>query len=88
MKINSITNSNINHFQDVNKRQEGKQPGIGVGGVQPTDKLQISDKARKLQTNKVEPKSFLLINKKINSGFYNSKGVVNKVAESILKELS
>ena len=85
MKINNITNKNITHFQGTNKKPQNPQK---ESSVKSTDKLEISDKARKLQTNKIDSKKFSEIKEKINSGFYNSKGVVNKVAESILKELS
>ncbi len=85
MKINNITNNNIAHFQDLNKNKQEIQLDKSV---KSTDRIEISDKARKLQTNKVESHKFSEIKNKINSGFYNSKGVINKVAESILKELS
>jgi len=85
LKINNITNNNIAHFQDLNKtKQETQQEK----SAKSTDRIEISDKARKLQTNKVESYKLSEIKDKINSGFYNSKGVINKVAESILKELS
>ncbi len=85
MKINNITNNNISHFHDANKKKQGIQKG---NGVQSSDRIEISDKARILQTNKVSSKKFSEIKEKINSGFYNSQGVIDKVAESILKELS
>lgn len=85
MKINNITNNNISRFQETNKKITNSQQG---NSVKSTDRLEISDKARKLQTNKIDSQRFSEIKEKINSGFYNSKGVIDKVAESILKELS
>lgn len=85
MKINNITNNNITRLQETNKKPQKLQQG---NSVKSTDRLEISDKARKLQTNKIDSQRFSEIKEKINSGFYNSQGVINKVAESILKELS
>ena len=41
-----------------------------------------------LQTNKVSPKNFAKIRERINTDFYNSDEVVNKVADKILKEIA
>ncbi len=50
------------------------------------DKIEISEQAKALQ-NTGETKNLTDIQKKIDSGFYNSDEVVSKVADSILKEI-
>lgn len=52
------------------------------------DKLEISDKAKVLNDAQIEEtKKIDAIKEKIESGFYDSKEVIEKVAENILKDI-
>ncbi len=51
------------------------------------DKIEISEEAKALQNDSTD-KKLTEIREKIASGFYDSEQVLNKVAESILKEIS
>ena len=50
------------------------------------DKIELSEQAKTLQ-NTNETKNLDDIQKKIESGFYNTKEVISKVADAILKEI-
>lgn len=52
------------------------------------DKIEISNEAKVLQTQLERTKDLSEIKKKIESKFYDSDEVINKVAEKILKEIS
>ncbi len=87
MDINSVRNNGINQVNEafntqnkVNQAEQGKKA--------PGDKIEISQEAKMLQTNKVSPKDFAKIRERINTDFYNSDEVVGKVADSILKEIA
>ncbi|MGD8777588.1 MAG: hypothetical protein PVH88_01355 [Ignavibacteria bacterium] len=87
MEINSVRNNGLNQVNDayntqnkVNQAEQGKKA--------PSDKIEISQEAKMLQTNKVSTKDFAKIQERINTDFYNSEEVINKVADSILKEIA
>ncbi|MDP2365971.1 MAG: hypothetical protein Q8M94_19640 [Ignavibacteria bacterium] len=63
-----------------------KAPSGKTADATKKDKLEISKQAKALQ-NKSETKNLADIQKKIESGFYNSDLVVSKVADAILKEI-
>lgn len=53
----------------------------------PKDKMEISEQAKLLQSEKVEIKNELLIKQRIKSNYYNSDEVINHIAGKILDEL-
>lgn len=63
-----------------------KAPSGKSADVTKKDKIEISEQAKALQ-NTGETKNLAEIQKKIESGFYNSEAVVSKVADAILKEI-
>jgi hypothetical protein len=63
-----------------------KKPSAKNSDVPKKDKIEISKQAIAMQ-NTEETKNLAEIQKKIDSGFYNSDEVVSKVADSILKEI-
>lgn len=77
MKINPVNNKlyYTNNFNRVKNTEEKI----------PADKIEISQEAKILQKESL--KNLELIRQKINSGFYNSEDVLNKVADEILKEI-
>lgn len=87
MEINSVRNNGINQVNDAfntqNKANQAEQ-----GKKAPGDKIEISKEAKMLQTKEVSTKDFVKIKERINSDFYNSEEVINKVADSILKEIA
>ncbi|QQS35436.1 MAG: hypothetical protein IPM56_14460 [Ignavibacteriales bacterium] len=81
MEIKGISNNQY-FSKEVNKpkvEQENQNP--------QKDKLEISREAKLLQSNSAETKDLDAIREKIDSKFYNSDEVLNKVAEKILEEL-
>jgi anti-sigma28 factor (negative regulator of flagellin synthesis) len=63
-----------------------KSPSGKTTDAVKKDKIEISEQAKALQ-NTGETKNLAEIQKKIDSGFYNSDAVISKVADAILKEI-
>jgi hypothetical protein len=53
----------------------------------PKDKVEISEMAKQMQTEKIEIKNENLIRERIANKFYDSDEVINHVAGAILKEI-
>ena len=83
MNINGVGN-NYNRYTDAYKKQEK----AAAKPQKKTDKLELSDAAKKLKSLGVDSKDFAAVKAKIDSGYYNTEEVTNKVAEAILKEIS
>ena len=84
MNIKGVGN-NLNRYTELYKKQE-EAPSRQA--QQKTDKLDISDAAKKLQAEGVDSKQFAEVKLRIESGYYNSDEVINKVADEILKSFS
>lgn len=80
MEIRNILSS-VYKNDDKFKAPSGKSTD-----VTKKDKIEISEQAKALQ-NTGETKNLAEIQKKIDSGFYNSDAVISKVADAILKEI-
>lgn len=80
MEIRNVLSS-VYKNDDPIKKSSGKSPD-----VTKKDKIEISKQAIAMQ-NTEEAKNLADIQKKIDSGFYNSDEVLSKVADSILKEI-
>ncbi len=63
-----------------------KQTSSKNNNVAKKDKIEISEQAKALQTTG-DVKNLADIQKKIESGFYNSNTVISKIADAILKEI-
>lgn len=84
MNIKGVGN-NVNRYTELYKKQE---EATSRQAQRKTDKLELSDAARKLKQEGIEPKVFAEVKMKIESGYYNSDEVINKVADEILKNIS
>lgn len=84
MNINGVGN-NLNRYTELYKKQE---EASSRQAQQKTDKLELSDAAKKLKSEGVDPKVFADVKMKIESGYYNTDEVINKVADEILKSFS
>lgn len=80
MKITGVNNS-VNVNNSVPKSEQVKPEKQNV----IKDKLEISDKAKELQSNKVKDPE--VIKQRIADKFYDTDEVLNKVAGKILKEI-
>ena len=80
MEIRNILSS-VYKNDDKFKKQSDKNPD-----VIKKDKIEISKQAIAMQ-NTNGTKNLADIQKKIDSGFYNSDAVISKVADAILKEI-
>lgn len=80
MEIRNILSS-VYKTDDKFKSATGKNPELSK-----KDKIEISEQAKALHSTS-ETKNLSEIQKKIDSGFYNSEEVLSKVADAILKEI-
>ena len=80
MEIRKVLSS-VYQNDDKLKKPSGKNPDLTK-----KDKIEISKQAIAMQSTN-ETKNLAEIQKKIDSGFYNSEEVLSKVADSILKEI-
>ncbi len=80
MEIKSVLSS-VYKSDDRVKNTSSKKDN-----VVKKDKIEISEQAKALQ-NTSGTKNLAEIQKKIESGFYNSEKVISKVADEILKEI-
>lgn len=80
MEVRNILSS-VYKNDDKFKSTTGKNPDLTK-----KDKIEISEQAKALHSTS-EAKNLSEIQKKIDSGFYNSEEVISKVADAILKEI-
>jgi len=80
VKVTGVNNS-VNYNNSVPKNEQVKPDK--KTGIQ--DKLEISDTAKELQSNKVKDPE--VIKQRIADKFYDSDEVLNKVAANILKDI-
>lgn len=80
MKVTGV-NNNINLNNSVPKSEQVQSEKKAV----IKDKLEISDKAKELQSNTVKDPE--VIKQRIADKFYDSDEVLNKVASKVLKDI-
>lgn len=80
MKINPVANSTS--YVPAEKSAKAVKTEAPVTSK---DKIEISDLAKSLKS--ADQSKISAIKEKIDSGFYNSDTVIEKVAEEILKEI-
>jgi hypothetical protein len=80
VKVTGV-NNNINFNNSVPKSEQVQPDKKAV--IQ--DKLEISNKAKELQSNKVKDPE--VIKQRIADKFYDSDEVLNKVASKVLKDI-
>ena len=83
VEINKIGN-NINALRSTYIKQDAPPPQE----QKKSDKIEISDEARNLQSQNVSAQDFSVIKDRIKSDFYSRPEVMSKVADEILKSLS
>lgn len=87
MDIKSVSNANNNVYLPKDLPQKGKDQKDGQE-IKIQDKLEISDEAKNIQNSTSTQQSRLdQISARINSNFYNSDEVTNKVADKIYQEI-
>lgn len=84
MNIKGVGN-NLNRYTELYKKQE---EATSRQAQQKTDKLELSEAAKKLKAEGVDPQKLAEVKLKIDSGYYNKDEVINKVADEILKSFS
>ena len=84
MNIKGVGN-NVNRYTELYKKQEESS---SRQAQKKTDKLDLSDAAKKLKAEGIDSKRFAEVKLKIDSGYYNSDEVINQVADEILKTFS
>jgi negative regulator of flagellin synthesis FlgM len=77
--------NNLNRYTELYKKQE---EATSRQTQQKTDKLELSDAAKKLKAEGVEPSKLTEVRAKVESGYYNSDEVIEKVADEILKSFN
>ncbi len=87
MDIKGINSNATNHFNKLNpveKKTSGKNNNV----KHSTDKLDISQDAKRLSGENVNSSKINTVKKRVEIGFYNSEAIISKVAERILNELA
>lgn len=83
MEIRSISNDPLITNMNQNKKIDSDlQPP-----QDPKDKIEISAEGRTMATNELSTERLEEIRNKINSNFYSSNEVLDKVADKILTEI-
>jgi anti-sigma28 factor (negative regulator of flagellin synthesis) len=85
MKIDSLNVSN--YYQDMTQRNSVGKKEESNDTVPASDRLDISDKAKKLNNlnlSSSKAKDLEEISQRIQSGYYNDNIVLDRVADSIL----
>lgn len=85
MEIKGVNNS-YNPYQDA--QVKAKTEAVNNEQNKKADKLELSSAAKELQSKNVDSAKVAEAKDKVNQGFYNSGEVINKVADSILKEVA
>ncbi|MBI9073616.1 MAG: flagellar biosynthesis anti-sigma factor FlgM [Melioribacteraceae bacterium] len=85
MEIKGI-NNNFNPYQDA--QVKAKTDAVNNVQNKKSDKLELSSAAKELQSKNVDSTKVAEIKDKVNQGYYNSDEVINKVADTILKEVA
>jgi len=83
VNIKGVGNS-FNRYTEAYKKQEKAT----AKPHKKTDKLELSDAAKKLKSLGVSSKDFAAVKAKIDSGYYNTEEITEKVADAILEEIS
>jgi hypothetical protein len=73
--------NNLNRYTELYKKQEE----TSSRQTQKTDKLELSDAAKKLKAEGIDPKVISDVKMKVESGYYNTEEVISKVADEIIK---
>lgn len=81
MNIKGVGN-NLNRYTELYKKQE---EATSRQAQKKTDKLDLSDAAKKLKSEGVESKQISEVKARVASGYYNTDEVINQVADEILK---
>ncbi|MCB0742762.1 MAG: hypothetical protein KDC52_14645 [Ignavibacteriae bacterium] len=84
MNIKGVGNS-YGRYTEAYKKQE---QAASRQTQQKTDKLELSDAAKKLKSEGIDPKMMTEVKTKIESGYYNTDEVIGKVADEIIKKFS
>ena len=84
MNIKGVGN-NVNRFTELYKKQE---EATSRQTQKKTDKLDLSDAAKKLKSEGIDSKDISNVKLKVESGYYNTDEVINQVADEILKSFS
>lgn len=77
--------NNYSRYTELYKKQE---QASSRQTQQKTDKLELSDAAKKLKSEGVDAKLLNDVKTKIDSGYYNRDEVINKVADEIIKKFA
>ncbi len=86
MEIKGINNNQAAQYYKAVNSNAKKEPNE-MSKPKVSDKLEISDDAKKLSGEKVDKAKINKIKKRVEMGFYNSNAVLTTVAERILKEI-
>ncbi|MBK7104463.1 MAG: hypothetical protein IPH62_04185 [Ignavibacteriae bacterium] len=84
MDIKGVGN-NYSRYTELYKKQE---QASSRQTQQKTDKLELSDAAKKLKSEGIDAQLMTEVKTKIESGYYNKDEVINKVADEIIKKFS
>ncbi len=84
MNIKGVGN-NYSKYTELYKKQDQTS---GRQTQKKTDKLELSDAAKRLKSEGIDPQMLTEVKSKIDNGYYNSDEVIGKVADEIIKQFS
>ena len=84
MNVKGVGN-NYSKYTELYKKQE---QASSRQTQKKTDKLELSDAAKRLKSEGIDPQMLTQVKTKIESGYYNSDEVIGKVADEIIKSFS
>jgi negative regulator of flagellin synthesis FlgM len=88
MNIKLINSGNVSYISNVETKKTNNKEAEKLGDTveKSGDKLEISKEALEIKQSSNEMNKLDVIKSKIQSKFYDSDEVLNKVADKILKE--
>ncbi len=88
MDVNGINKNYINpNLVSAYKKNTPVTKEISDKSNKINDKIEISSEAKKLKGNRMDEAKLSEVKEKVNSGFYKTDTVLNKVVDKIYKEI-
>jgi hypothetical protein len=85
MTVNRI-GSGISPLVDFPKKNNNAK-NVSASAINANDKIEISQEGKVKSLEISDPQKLAVVKERLNSGFYDKDGVINSVANSILKEI-
>jgi hypothetical protein len=68
-------------------KKNNNAKNVSASAINANDKIEISQEGKVKSLEISDPQKLAVVKERLNSGFYDKDGVINSVANSILKEI-